>query len=242
MILKGKIAAITGGGSGIGGSASSLFAKEGATVAILEVNPESGEAKAREIADAGGSAFFIRTDVSNPDDVRAAFEEIDRRCGRLDVLYNNASVFLGKYDNRVTEITLETWEKVLRINLFGVFYCCKYAIAASSAGVIGIPDCDAYTATKGATVSLTRSLAVEYGPDGIRTNCIAPAAIRTEMVRESNLNDPKFDEQAFLTKGTPLRRWGTPEEIARLAAFLASDESSYLNGAIIRADGGITVM
>ncbi|MDY5015696.1 MAG: SDR family oxidoreductase [Eubacteriales bacterium] len=255
MILKGKIAAITGGGSGIGGSASSLFAKEGATVAILEVNPESGEAKAREIADAGGSAFFIRTDVSNPDDVRAAFEEIDRCCGRLDVLYNNASVFLGKYDNRVTEITLETWEKVLRINLFGVFYCCKYAIplmirsgggsivnTASSAGVIGIPDCDAYTATKGATVSLTRSLAVEYGPDGIRTNCIAPAAIRTEMVRESNLNDPKFDEQAFLTKGTPLRRWGTPEEIARLAAFLASDESSYLNGAIIRADGGITVM
>ena len=255
MILKGKIAAITGGGSGIGGSASSLFAKEGATVAILEVNPESGEAKAREIADAGGRAFFIRTDVSDPDDVRAAFEEIDRRCGRLDVLYNNASVFLGKYDNRVTEITLETWEKVLRINLFGVFYCCKYAIplmirsgggsivnTASSAGVIGIPDCDAYTATKGATVSLTRSLAVEYGPDGIRTNCIAPAAIRTEMVRESNLNDPKFDEQAFLTKGTPLRRWGTPEEIARLAAFLASDESSYLNGAIIRADGGITVM
>ncbi|MDD6876314.1 MAG: SDR family oxidoreductase [Clostridiaceae bacterium] len=255
MILKGKIAAITGGGSGIGGSASSLFAKEGATVAILEVNPESGEAKAREIADAGGSAFFIRTDVSNPDDVRAAFEEIDRCCGRLDVLYNNASVFLGKYDNRVTEITLETWEKVLRINLFGVFYCCKYAIplmirsgggsivnTASSAGVIGIPDCDAYTATKGATVSLTRSLAVEYGPDGIRTNCIAPAAIRTEMVKESNLNDPKFDEQAFLTKGTPLRRWGMPEEIARLAAFLASDESSYLNGAIIRADGGITVM
>ncbi|MEA4822940.1 MAG: SDR family oxidoreductase [Clostridiaceae bacterium] len=255
MILKGKIAAITGGGSGIGGCASTLFAKEGATVAILEVSPAVGEAKASEIIAAGGSAVFIRTDVSNPDDVRTAFEQIDHLYGRLDVLYNNASVFLGKYDNRVTELSLETWERVLRINLFGVFYCCKYAIplmirsgggsiinTASSAGVIGIPDCDAYTATKGGTVSLTRSLAVEYGPDKIRTNCIAPAAIRTEMVKESNLNDPKFDEQAFLTKGTPLRRWGQPEEVARLAAFLASDESSYVNGTIIRADGGITIM
>ncbi len=112
---------------------------------------------------------------------------------------------------------------------------------ASSAGVIGIPKCDAYTASKGATVSLTRSMAVEYGPKGIRVNCIAPAAIRTQMVKESNLNDPDFDEDFFLTKGTPLRRWGTPEEVANIALFLASDKSSYLNGAIIVADGGITI-
>jgi len=255
MLLEGKIAAITGGGSGIGGCASAIFAREGATVAILEVNPEVGRAKEAEILAAGGKALFIQTDVSKPEAVEAAFLKIEQVFGRLDVLYNNASVFLGKYDNRVTELSLETWEKVLRINLFGVFYCCKYAIplmirsgggsiinTASSAGVIGIPDCDAYTATKGGTVSLTRSLAVEYGPDGIRVNCIAPAAIRTEMVKESNLNDPKFDEQAFLTKGTPVRRWGLPEEVAQLAAFLASDQSKYLNGDIIRADGGITVM
>jgi len=255
MLLEGKIAAITGGGSGIGGCASTIFAREGATVAILEVNPEVGRAKEAEILAAGGKALFIQTDVSKPEAVEAAFQKIEQAFGRLDVLYNNASVFLGKYDNRVTELSLETWEKVLRINLFGVFYCCKYAIplmirsgggsiinTASSAGVIGIPDCDAYTATKGGTVSLTRSLAVEYGPDGIRVNCIAPAAIRTEMVKESNLNDPKFDEQAFLTKGTPVRRWGLPEEVAQLAAFLASDQSKYLNGDIIRADGGITVM
>lgn len=260
MLLEGKVAAITGGGSGIGGCASTLFAREGAAVAILEVNPEVGRAKEAEILASGGKAAFIQTDVSNPESVEAAFKEIDRIFGRLDALYNNAGIFLGKNanrrnDDRVTELAIEVWERVLRINLFGVFYCCKYAIplmvrsgggaiinTASSAGVIGIPDCDAYTATKGGIVSLTRSLAVEYGPDGIRTNCIAPAAIRTEMVKESNLNDPSFDEQAFLTKGTPVRRWGLPEEVAQLAAFLASDQSKYLNGDIIRADGGITVM
>ena len=255
MLLQGKIAAITGGGSGIGGCASTLFAREGATVAILEVNPAVGAAKEAEITAAGGKAFFIPTDVSDPAQVEAAFAEIERREGRLDVLYNNAGVFLGRIDTRVTELPLEIWDKVLRINLFGVFYCCKYAIplmvrsgggsiinTASSAGVIGIPDCDAYTATKGGIVSLTRSMAVEYGPDGVRVNCIAPAAIRTDMVRESNLDDPNFDEQFFLTKGTPLRRWGKPEEVAELACFLASDRSAYLNGDIIRADGGITVM
>lgn len=255
MLLQGKIAAITGGGSGIGGCASTLFAREGATVAILEVNPAVGAAKEAEILAAGGKAFFLPTDVSDPAQVEAAFAEIERREGRLDVLYNNAGVFLGRIDTRVTELPLEIWDKVLRINLFGVFYCCKYAIplmvrsgggsiinTASSAGVIGIPDCDAYTATKGGIVSLTRSMAVEYGPDGVRVNCIAPAAIRTDMVRESNLDDPNFDEQFFLTKGTPLRRWGKPEEVAELACFLASDRSAYLNGDIIRADGGITVM
>ena len=112
---------------------------------------------------------------------------------------------------------------------------------ASSAGVIGIPKCDAYTATKGATVSLTRSLAVEYGKYGIRTNCIAPAAIATDMVKQSNPDGPDFDAFTFINLRTPLRRWGTPEEVASLALFLASDDSTYVNGSIITADGGITI-
>ena len=111
---------------------------------------------------------------------------------------------------------------------------------SSSAGVIGIPGCDAYTATKGATIALTKSMAVEYGPQKARVNCIAPAAIYTDMVRESNLDNPDFDENLFL-RTTLLRRWGTAEDIASIALFLASDESSYLNGAIIVADGGITL-
>jgi NAD(P)-dependent dehydrogenase (short-subunit alcohol dehydrogenase family) len=106
--------------------------------------------------------------------------------------------------------------------------------------VIGIPKCDAYTATKGATISLTRSMAVEYGPRNVRVNCIAPAAILTDMVKESNFSDPSFDEQAFLDT-TPVRRWGRPEEVAQVALFLASEGSSYLNGAVLVADGGITI-
>lgn len=111
---------------------------------------------------------------------------------------------------------------------------------ASSASISGIPGCDAYTAAKGATVAMTRSMAVEYGPDNIRVNCIAPAGVLTPMASESNLNDSSFDEKAFCGK-TPLRRWGKPEEIAKLAVFLASDEASYLNGAMVVADGGITI-
>ena len=105
---------------------------------------------------------------------------------------------------------------------------------------MGIPGCDAYTATKGATVSMTRSMAVEYGPQGVRVNCICPAGIETEMVKSSNLDNPDFDADFFFSRA-PLGRLGTPDEIANLAVFLASDESSYLNGAIVRADGGITI-
>ena len=112
----------------------------------------------------------------------------------------------------------------------------------SSAGMIGIPKCNPYTSAKGGTVSLTRSMAVEFGPTQIRTNCIRPAAIATPMVEESNLSNPELDEKAFLEHGTPLRRRGQPEDITQTALFLASDDASYPNGAIIVADGGITVL
>jgi NAD(P)-dependent dehydrogenase (short-subunit alcohol dehydrogenase family) len=254
MKLKGKIAVITGGGDGIGRCACLKFAREGARVITLEICEDAGRETARLAAAEGGEVDFIQTDVSKPESVRTAFEKIDQKYGRIDTLYNNASVFWGKKDSAMADIDLDTFETILRINLFGLVYCSKFAIplliksgggsiihTASSAGVIGIPGCTAYTASKGATVSLTRSMAVEYGPDNIRTNVIAPAAIATPMVIESDLTNPNFDEQEFLTKGTPLRRWGKPEEIANIAAFLASDEAAYLNGAIIVADGGITI-
>lgn len=255
MLLKDKIAIITGGAGGIGLTASRKFAENGATVIMLDVVETAGIAVEKELTDKGYTAKFIKTDISDEAQVINAMKIIEETFGKVDVLYNNASVFLGGgRDNKMAELSSEIWNKILKINLYGTYHCTKHAIplmrkagggaiinTSSSAGQIGIPECDAYTATKGAVTALTRSLAVEYGPEKIRTNCIAPAAILTEMVKESNLNDPKFDEKAFLEKGTPLRRWGLPEDIANVALFLASDMSSYVNGAIIVADGGITI-
>ena len=243
--LKGKTAIVTGGAGGIGRAGAELFAGEGARVIIADIDEQAGAGTAAEIG-----AQFVKCDVSKSEDVRRV---IDAAGGRLDILYNNAGVYWNGRDGRITDIDEAVWEKVIAINLRSVFLFCKYALpllmknggsvinTASSAGVIGIPDCDAYTATKGAIVQLTKSMAAEYGRYKVRVNCIAPAAIMTPMMRQSNPENSTFDEERFLKLRTPLRRYGTPEEIAKVALFLASDESSYLNGAIIVADGGITI-
>lgn len=253
MNLKGKIAIITGGASGIGEAGTRCFAAAGATVIMLDVNEKAGLELEAELMGKGQSVWFIQTDISSEASVQSAFEKIGEKYGKIDVLYNNASVFLGGRDSSLAEVETDVWRKVLSINLDGTYYCTKYALklmqenggsiinTASSAAVVGIPGCAAYSATKGATVALTRSLAVDYGKYNIRTNCIAPAAIETAMVKESNLNDPNFDNEFFLKQITPLRRWGKPEDVANLACFLASDEAAYLNGVIIPCDGGITL-
>ena len=243
--LSGKTALITGGAQGIGFESAKLFAQEGARVVIADLNREKGAAAAEEIR-----CEFVRCDVASAKDVRNVVDH----CGRIDVLYNNAGIFWTGHDGIVTEIEEEDWDRVIAVNLKSVYLFAKYAIPSmieagggsiintgSSAAQIGIPGCDAYTATKGAIVQLTKSLAVEYGRYGVRTNCISPAAIMTPMMRQSNPENSTFDEERFLKLRTPLRRYGTPEEIARIALFLASDDSSYLNGAIIVADGGVTV-
>ncbi len=253
MRLKNKVAVITGGASGIGGAGTEVFAREGADVIILDINETAGNLLVQTLTSKGKKVWFIKTDISDEASVKAAFEQIKERYETIDVLYNNASVFLGGKDTRIHEVDSGIWNKVLAINLNGMYYCSKYAIplmmekggaiinTASSAGVVGIPGCAAYTATKGATVTLTRSMAVDYGKYNIRTNCIAPAAIATDMVKESNLKDPDFDNDFFLKQITPLRRWGTPKDVANLACFLGSDEGAYLNGVIIPCDGGITM-
>lgn len=251
--LKNKIAAITGAGGGIGLVAAKIFAKEGATVLILELDKEKAEAAAKEIVEAGGKAEAYPLDISSEDQVKDTFQKIKEKYGRLDVLYNNASVFWGKKDAPLDVLDMSVFERVMKINLFGLVYCSKYAIplmkenggsiinTGSSAAVTGVPGSDAYTAAKGGTLTLTRSMAVEYGGYNIRTNCICPAAIQTPMVGESNLGDPNFDDEFFRRRLTPLHRWGRPEEIANTALFLASDEGTYFNGAIFTCDGGITI-
>jgi NAD(P)-dependent dehydrogenase (short-subunit alcohol dehydrogenase family) len=253
MRLKGKVAIITGAGRGIGFAGAQAFAREGARVVIAEIDEDLGRKAEAALRATGGEATFVGTDVSDSASVQALMAQTEQLYGGLHVLYNNASVFLGKIDGPVTELAEETWAKILAINLNSIFLCCKYGIpllaksgggaiinTGSSASVMGIPGCDAYTATKGATVALTRSMAVEYGKQGIRVNCICPAGIATEMVKASSLDDPDFDADYFFGRA-PLGRLGTPAEVANLAVFLASDESSYLTGTIIRADGGTTV-
>lgn len=251
--LDNKVAVITGAGRGIGLAGAAAFVREGAKVVVAEIDEDLGGRAEATLRERGGEATFVRTDCSDPADVKSLMAETRRLYGGLDVLYNNASIFLGEDDGPVTDLAEETWQQVLRANLDSVFLCSKYAIpliiesgggsvinTGSSASVMGIPGCDAYTAAKGATVSLTRSMAVEYGPKGVRVNCICPAGVETEMVKASNLDNPDFDAEFFFSRA-PLGRFGTPDEIAKVAVFLASDESSYINGAIVRADGGITV-
>ena len=243
--LTHRTALVTGSTSGIGYAIAARLVEAGADVIIADINEEAGR---RAAAETGST--FVKCDVSNSADVQHAVAAAN---GKLDILYNNAGVYLNGRDGRVTDIDEAIWEKVVAINLRSVFLFCKYAIplmmehggaiinTASSAGMIGIPDCDAYTATKGAIVQLTKSMAAEYGRYKIRVNCIAPAAIMTPMMRQSNPENSTFDENSFLNLRTPLRRYGTPEEIAQVARFLASDDASYLNGAIVVADGGITI-
>ena len=244
--LEGKTAIVTGGAQGLGFEGAKLFAAEGARVIIADINAEKGEKAAAEIG-----ATFVKCDVSKAADV----ENVIKVAGTVDVLYNNAGIFWTGHDGKLTDIAEADWDRVIAINLKSVYLFSKYAIptmiasgrggsiinTGSSAAQIGIPDCDAYTATKGAIVQLTKSLAAEYGRYKVRTNAISPAAIMTPMMRQSNPENSSFDEERFLKLRTPLRRYGLPEEIAKVALFLASDESSYVNGAIIVADGGITI-
>ena len=252
--LENKVVLITGGANGIGRAAAFKFADEGAKVVIVDIDEKAGQSLAVQIENKNKSAYFLSCNVSKTDDVKKVINEVERKYGALNVLYNNASIYLPNKDGFITDIDEEVWDRVISINLKSIYLFCKYGIplmiqsgggsiinTASSAGVIGIPNCDAYTATKGATVALTKSLAVEFGREKIRVNCIAPAAIETPMLAQSNPDGPEFDEKRFLGLRTPLRRYGRPEEIANLAIFLASDESSYINGAIITADGGITI-
>jgi len=252
--LDNKVALITGAAQGIGKAAALLFAREGASVFVVDIQDEAGAKTVAEIKDAGGKASYLRCDVSNEADVSDTIANVERTSGALHILYNNASIYLADSDGPVTNIKYDVWEQIIGVNLRGVYLYCRQGIplmlesgggtiinTASSAGVIGVPNCDAYTASKGATISLTRSMAAEFGPQGIRVNCIAPAGIHTAMMLESNLEEGSFDEDSYLNIRQPLRRYGTPEEIAQTALFLASSESSFINGAVIVADGGSTI-
>lgn len=252
MRLDGKVCVITGAGSGQGRAAALRFAEEGARVVIAEIEVATGASVADEITAAGGAGLFVQTDVSSEEDWRRVMAAAEERFGGVDVLYNNAAVAPVE-DGSVVDVPLEVWDRILAVNLTGPMLGCRHAIpqmlrrgggsiintSSIRAFVGGSQPIDAYTASKGALISLTRSLAVVYGPQGIRANVVAPGTIRTPMAL---VHDAHGDAGSRMRLARyPVGRFGEPEEIADLALYLASDESRWTNGAVMVIDGGAMI-
>ncbi len=252
MRLDGKVTIITGGGSGMGKTAAELFAREGARVVVSDVSEAAGEAAVAAVRAAGGEATFVRADVSKENDARGMVQHAVAAFGRVDALYNNAGI-MPEADHSVIDTDVDTWDKVMAVNARGVFLGCKYAIPqmleqgsgsiiniASFVAILGcsVPQ-DAYTASKGAVLALTRSLAVQFAGRGVRTNAISPGPIETPLLMDWLLKDEAA--KALRLNRNPSGRFGKPEEIVNVGIYLASDESRWTNGANFVIDGGITV-
>ncbi len=246
MRLKDKAAVVTGAGSGIGRAIAMRFANEGAKVVVAELNAESGEATAAMIREQDHEAISIPTDVSSSDDVRKLFEEIDRLGWPVDILVNNAGNAGGKLQP-LEELTDEQWDLTVEVHLGGTFRCCREGLKrmkpreqgaiinfGSVAGLRGLPGSSPYTAAKGGIIALSKSLAHEVAPLGIRVNCIAPGWIDTPIL--DNLPE-KWKPR--MIKDTPLGRLGKAEDIAGVAMFLATDDSAYVTGQVISPNGGM---
>jgi NAD(P)-dependent dehydrogenase (short-subunit alcohol dehydrogenase family) len=238
--LKGKVCLVTGGASGMGRVAATSFCREGARVAVADVNAQACEAAAAEARKAGGDAFAVACDVTNEKAVKDAIAATVSRFGRLDVLYNNAGIMMAE-DHSVVDTEEWVWD-----------LCCKYGIPemirggggsviniASFVALVGcsVPQ-DAYTATKGAVIALTKSLAVQFGPKKVRSNAICPGPIETPLLTEWLLKDA--EAKRIRLARNPTGRFGKPEDIVNAGIYLASDDSAWTNGAVLVIDGGIT--
>ncbi|MCF1191576.1 SDR family oxidoreductase [Mangrovimonas sp. AS39] len=248
-LLDNKVAYVSGGGSGIGKAIALCYAREGAKVALSDINEDHGKAVVDEIIKNGGEALFILADSSKAEDNERIVKEIVAAYGRLDVACNNAGI--GGQVAITGEYAIDAWDKVIALNLNGVFYACRYQLEqmekngggsivnmASIHGTVAAPMSPAYTASKHGVVGLTKNIAAEYGQKNIRCNAVGPGYIATPLLDE-NLDE---ETKAFIASKASMNRLGKAEEIAELVVFLNSDKSSFTTGGYFIADGGYTAV
>jgi len=246
--LDGKVAVITGAGGGMGREAAILFTREGAQVCVADI---AGDAAQETVALCDGESFAFEVDVAEDDQVAAVMQATTERFGGIDVLYNNAGISPPD-DAGILETSVDAWERVLAVNATGVFLCCKHGIphllqrgggsvvnVASFVALVGAATSQiSYTASKGAVLALSRELAVQFARDGIRVNALCPGTVETPLLQRIWRDDPEAAQRRLVH--IPVGRLAQPREIVNAALFLASDESSYVNGATFLVDGGIT--
>lgn len=253
--LHGRTAVVTGGGSGIGAAIATLFAERGALIEILDRDEAGARTVAERIRAAAGDAGWQRCDVSDADDVKRAFAALEERRRRVDILVNNAGI---AHVGTIERVSPDDLDRLYAVNVRGVFLCARAGVdimlrhgggvvlnMSSIAALIGIPDRFAYSMTKGAVLSMTRSIAVDYMKRGIRCNCICPARVYTPFVQgylAKNYPGREEEMRRELAEYQPMGRMGTPEEVAALALYLCSDESSFVTGQAYPIDGGALVV
>jgi len=251
--LHHKVALVTGAGSGIGAAIATLFARQGARLVVLDRN-DTAESTAHAIRAAGGDAVAVQSDVSSPDDVTRAFRAVAADLGRLDILVNNAGI---AHVGTIEKTTADDLDRLYAVNVRGVYLCSRAAVdimlgqgggvilnMASIASLVGVPERFAYSMTKGAVLTMTMSIAIDYVKRGIRCNCICPARVQTPFVDgylRENYPGREAEMRRKLEEYQPIGRMGTPEEVAALALYLCSDEASFVTGQAYPIDGGVLV-
>lgn len=244
--LDGRVAVVTGGGSGIGVASVRRLAAEGATVVVADTDTTAGPLAAKEV-----DGLFVEVDVTDKDAVGQMFAQTMRTYGRVDVAFNNAGISPAE-DASILDTGIETWRHVQEVNLTSVFYCCQAVLpymleqgrgsiinTASFVAVMGAATSQiSYSASKGGVVSMSRELGVEFARRGVRVNALCPGPVNTPLLRELFANDPELAERRLVH--VPMGRFGEPDEMAAAVAFLASDDSSFMTGSTFLVDGGIS--
>ena len=251
MRLKDKVAIVTGSSKGIGEGIARVFSQEGAKVVVVCRTEDAGKKMAEELRDSKGRAIFIKTDVTSSESIRNMINTIIKTFGKLNILVNNAGYHISK---NVEETSEQEWEFIINTNLRSTFLCSKYAIPhlrktkgniiniSSMVGLVGQPNAGAYSATKGGQIAMSKGMAIDFAPDGIRVNVICPGWIQTPLVEDwfSQQKDPAVARK-YIFGQHPLGRIGTIEECGKAALYLASDDAAFVTGITLNIDGGITL-